>query len=237
MYKLQFDDDSNPEPPKDGLWDLTVMHTNDTHAHLDDAARRMTKINEVRSETDHNILLDAGDVFSGDLYFTKWNGLADLKLMNMMGYDAMTFGNHEFDKGPTVLSDFLSGNSTTVDPANHYHFEAPEFPIVSANVDVSNEPKLTSFVKKPQTFTAGEKKEPGIHPYILLDVDGEKVAVFGLTTEDTATTSSPGKSIVFHDAFETAQNTVKTIQEEEKVNKIIALTHLGITVILSWRKK
>lgn len=84
MYKLQFDDDSNPVPPKDGLWDLTVMHTNDTHAHLDDAARRMTKINEVRSETNHNILLDAGDVFSGDLYFTKWNGLADLKIMNMM---------------------------------------------------------------------------------------------------------------------------------------------------------
>lgn len=80
-----------------------------------------------------------------------------------------------------MLSDFLSGNSATVDPANRYHFEAPEFPIVSANVDVSNEPKLKSFVKKPQTFTAGEKKEAGIHPYILLDVDGEKVAVFGLT--------------------------------------------------------
>ncbi|WOO44691.1 multifunctional 2',3'-cyclic-nucleotide 2'-phosphodiesterase/3'-nucleotidase/5'-nucleotidase [Bacillus subtilis] len=237
VYKLQFDDDSNPGPPKDGLWDLTVMHTNDTHAHLDDAARRMTKINEVRSETNHNILLDAGDVFSGDLYFTKWNGLADLKMMNMMGYDAMTFGNHEFDKGPTVLSDFLSGNSATVDPANRYHFEAPEFPIVSANVDVSNEPKLKSFVKKPQTFTAGEKKEAGIHPYILLDVDGEKVAVFGLTTEDTATTSSPGKSIVFNDAFETAQNTVKAIQEEEQVNKIIALTHIGHNRDLELAKK
>lgn len=66
------------------------MHTNDTHAHLDNAARRMTKIKEIRSETDRSILLDAGDVFSGDLYFTKWQGLADLKLMNSMGYDAMT---------------------------------------------------------------------------------------------------------------------------------------------------
>lgn len=50
----------------------------------------MTKIKEIRSETDRSILLDAGDVFSGDLYFTKWQGLADLKLMNSMGYDAMT---------------------------------------------------------------------------------------------------------------------------------------------------
>lgn len=160
VYKLQFDDDSNPDPPKDGLWDLTVMHTNDTHAHLDDAARRMTKINEVRSETNHNILLDAGDVFSGDLYFTKWNGLADLKMMNMMGYDAMTFGNHEFDKGPAVLSDFLSGNSTTVDPANRYRFEAPEFPVVSANVDVSNEPKLSSYVKSRKPLGRVKRRRP-----------------------------------------------------------------------------
>ncbi|MCY8819155.1 metallophosphoesterase, partial [Bacillus atrophaeus] len=98
LYKLQFDDDPVTNPPDDDLWNLTVMHTNDTHAHLDDAARRMTKVNEVRNETDHNLLLDAGDVFSGDLYFTKWNGLADLQFMNKMGYDAMTFGNHEFDK-------------------------------------------------------------------------------------------------------------------------------------------
>ncbi|MED4802502.1 multifunctional 2',3'-cyclic-nucleotide 2'-phosphodiesterase/3'-nucleotidase/5'-nucleotidase [Bacillus atrophaeus] len=237
LYKLQFDDDPVTNPPDDDIWNLTVMHTNDTHAHLDDAARRMTKVNEVRNETDHNLLLDAGDVFSGDLYFTKWNGLADLQFMNKMGYDAMTFGNHEFDKGPKVLADFLSGNSTAVDPANHYQFKAPEFPIVSANVDVSKEPKLKPFMKDPQTFTAGEKKEAGIHPYILLDVDGEKVAVFGLTTEDTSTTSSPGKSIVFNDAFETAQNTVKEIQDKEKVNKIIALTHIGHNRDLELAKK
>lgn len=113
------------------------MHTNDTHAHLDNAARRMTKIKEIRSETDSSILLDAGDVFSGDLYFTKWQGLADLKLMNSMGYDAMTFGNHEFDKGPGALASFLSGNGSAVDPSGKYHFQAPDFPLVSANVDVS----------------------------------------------------------------------------------------------------
>nr|WGE04290.1 5'-nucleotidase C-terminal domain-containing protein [Bacillus subtilis] len=81
------------------------------------------------------------------------------------------------------------------------------------------------------------KRKSGIHPYILLDVDREKVAVFGLTTEDTATTSSPGKSIVFNDAFETAQNTVKVIQKEEKVNKIIALTHIGHNRDLELAKK
>lgn len=115
VYKLAFKDDGTTEPPATDNWHLTVMHTNDTHAHLDDAARRATKIKEVRAQSENNILLDAGDVFSGDLYFTKWQGLADLKLMNLMKYDAMTFGNHEFDKGPSVLRQFLTGDASSVD--------------------------------------------------------------------------------------------------------------------------
>ncbi|MFN2747828.1 multifunctional 2',3'-cyclic-nucleotide 2'-phosphodiesterase/3'-nucleotidase/5'-nucleotidase [Bacillus sp. z60-18] len=235
VYKLNFD---GSEPPVDDEnWTLTVMHTNDTHAHLDGAARRAAKVKEIRSETENNVLLDAGDVFSGDLYFTKWNGLADLKLMNMMGYDAMTFGNHEFDKGPKVLADFLSGNGTAVDPENTYRFEKPDFPIVSSNVDVSKEPELNKFRKEPSVLKAGEKKESGIYPYILLDVNGEQVGVFGLTTEDTSYTSSPGPNIVFHDAYQSAEKTVKELKEKEKVNKIIALTHLGHNRDLELAKK
>ncbi|MGN9864008.1 multifunctional 2',3'-cyclic-nucleotide 2'-phosphodiesterase/3'-nucleotidase/5'-nucleotidase [Bacillus swezeyi] len=235
VYKLNFDES---EPPADEEnWTLTVMHTNDTHAHLDDAARRAAKVKEIRSETENNVLLDAGDVFSGDLYFTKWNGLADLKLMNLMGYDAMTFGNHEFDKGPEVLGDFLSGNGSAVDPENRHHFEKPAFPIVSSNVDVAKEPELNRFIKKPAVLKAGEKKDSGIYPYILLDVNGEKVAVFGLTTEDTSYTSSPGANIAFHDAYLSADKTVKDIKEKEKVNKIIALTHLGYNRDLELAKK
>lgn len=237
VYKLNFDGDGSEPPKDDQNWTLTVMHTNDTHAHLDNAARRAAKVKEVRSQTQNNILLDAGDVFSGDLYFTKWNGLADLKLMNMMGYDAMTFGNHEFDKGPGVLADFLGGNGAAVDPGNKHKFEAPAFPIVSSNVDVSKEPKLNRFAQKPAVLKAGEPKETGIYPYILLDVNGEKVAVFGLTTEDTSYTSSPGANIAFNDAYQTAEKTVKDIKEKEKVNKIIALTHIGYSRDLELAKK
>ena len=88
-------------------WKLTVMHTNDTHAHLAEVARRATLVQEVRSEGG-NSLAGCRDVFSGDLYFTKWFGLADLAFMNYMGYDAMTFGNHEFDQGTKTLADFVS---------------------------------------------------------------------------------------------------------------------------------
>ncbi|WP_429668304.1 bifunctional 2',3'-cyclic-nucleotide 2'-phosphodiesterase/3'-nucleotidase [Bacillus gobiensis] len=226
VYKLNSDGVTEP-PEEDDTWDLTVMHTNDTHAHVDNAARRLTKVNDVRAQAKNSILLDAGDVFSGNLYFTKWNGLADLKFMNMMGYDAMTFGNHEFDKGPKVLSQFIKGDSSAVDPNNTYRFEAPAFPFVSANVDVSKDPDLKGFLREPATLTAGEKKDPGIYPYILLDVNGEKVAVFGLTTEDTASISSPGPTIKFNEATAAAEKTVKEIQDNEKINKIIALSHLG----------
>ncbi|MDI5789473.1 metallophosphoesterase [Bacillus licheniformis] len=133
------------------------MHTNDTHAHLDGAARRAAKVKEIRSETENNVLLDAGDVFPAICIY-KWNGLADLKLMNMMGYDAMTFGNHEFDKGPKVLADFLSGNYTAVDPLNRHQLESP---ISDRQLQCGciKEPKLRSFQKEPAVLAAGKRKK------------------------------------------------------------------------------
>ncbi|GJM67994.1 hypothetical protein HMSSN036_02100 [Paenibacillus macerans] len=80
-----------------GEFQLRVLHTNDTHAHLDNIGRRVTAVQAAR--TGNTLLLDAGDVFSGTLYFNQFSGLADLYFMNAMKYDAMTFGNHEFDKG------------------------------------------------------------------------------------------------------------------------------------------
>ncbi|WP_141430469.1 bifunctional 2',3'-cyclic-nucleotide 2'-phosphodiesterase/3'-nucleotidase [Bacillus sp. 03113] len=202
--------------PKSGieepLWDLTIMHTNDTHAHLDNVARRVTAVDEIRNTTKNNLLLDAGDVFSGDLYYTEWKGLADLEFMKLMRYDAMTLGNHEFDDGPSTLAQFIKD---------------ADFPIVSSNLDFSKEPALSSLLKQQTLFMAGEVKDPGIYPYVVMDVNGEKVAVFGLTTEDTVEASSPGENIVFNQATESAKTTVKKITDNEQVDKIVALSHLG----------
>ena len=163
-------------------WKLTVMHTNDTHAHLAEVARRATLVQEVRSEGGNSLLLDAGDVFSGDLYFTKWFGLADQAFMNYMGYDAMTFGNHEFDQGTKTLADFVS---------------KAQFPLVSANVDLSQDANISHLIRKPAVIDTDQPKTTannGVYPYVTLLVDGQRVGVFGLTTEDTAETSSPGKT-------------------------------------------
>ncbi|MBP3040720.1 bifunctional 2',3'-cyclic-nucleotide 2'-phosphodiesterase/3'-nucleotidase [Bacillaceae bacterium Marseille-Q3522] len=198
--------------PKDDTWDLTILHTNDTHAHLDNVARRVTAVKNERKTAENNILVDTGDVFSGDLYYTEWKGLADLEFMKLMKYDAMTLGNHEFDDGPATLAEFI---------------KQTDFPIISSNLDFSKEPALSGLLKAPQTFQAGETKDPGIYPYVILDVNGEEVALFGLTTEDTVEASSPGDNITFNNATAAAEKTVKEITETEGVNKIVALSHIG----------
>jgi len=188
--------------------DVTILFTNDTHAHLDNVARRWTTIQQVRAETEHSILLDAGDVFSGTLYFNQYLGQADLEFMNLMGYDAMVPGNHEFDKGPGPLAEFVKN---------------AEFPIVSANVDYSEEPALSGLVNEN---VAANAKGGAIYPATALDVGGERIAVFGLTTPDTAFLANPGDHIDFLDAVDTARETVASLAAQG-YDKIVALTHLG----------
>ncbi|WP_408976224.1 S-layer homology domain-containing protein [Paenibacillus jiagnxiensis] len=201
--------------PEDDGYKLRVLHTNDTHAHLDNVARRITAIKEQRN--DHTLLLDAGDVFSGTLYFNLFNGQADLRFMNLAGYDAMTFGNHEFDKGPAVLADFI---------------KKAEFPFVSSNIDFTNDPSLSGLYRN-EIGQPGEKA--AIYPAIIKEVNGEKIGIFGLTTPDTVALSSPGDHIVFRNQVASANATVEMLNGEG-VNKIIAVSHLGYTVDLELAK-
>ncbi|MDF2926812.1 MAG: 5-nucleotidase [Paenibacillaceae bacterium] len=196
-----------------GEFPLTILHTNDTHANLDttnapdNILRRVTAIREAKDTSTNPILLDAGDVFSGTLYFNKYEGLADLEFMNMAGYDAMTFGNHEFDKGSQVLDNFI---------------KEARFPFVSSNVDFSKDALLSERFHDG----IGEPGEPGnIYPALVREVNGGKVGLIGLTTEDTANISSPG-DVTFDDAAEKAKQTVALLQKQG-INKIIALSHLG----------
>ncbi|PPA69984.1 5'-nucleotidase C-terminal domain-containing protein [Jeotgalibacillus proteolyticus] len=196
----------------EGVFDLSILHTNDTHASLDDVAKRVTLVNQLRADNPNNLLLDAGDVFSGSLYFNEFQGEADLKFMNLMKYDAMVFGNHEFDLGSSpdghkALSEFVKG---------------AEFPFVAANVDFSND----SLFDGLQSFTYSEEFNPGeIYNGIVKEVNGEKIGIFGLTTEETAGISSP-ESIEFTNYIEAAEEAVAEF-EEMGINKIVALTHIG----------
>jgi len=193
-------------PSEAELLELTILHTNDLHAHYDSfepwgevlqggVARIKTMVDNIRETTENVLLLDAGDQFQGTLYFTVGGGNVVADVMNEMGYDAMAIGNHEFDSGPAALAALI---------------DRADFPILSANVDAFADTSLSG----------------KIYPYAVYSFDGNPVGVIGLTTEHTAIASSPGPDVHFLDAGDMAQATVHVL-EESGVDIIIALTHLG----------
>lgn len=201
----QLDLSGNVEPKP---LDLTIMHSNDSHANVEQYPKLTTAVKEVRGQKANSLLVDAGDVFSGTLYYNQYLGKADLGFMNDLRYDAMTFGNHEFDKDSNVLASFIN---------------EMQFPMVSSNVNVTNDSVLGPLFKN-EISAAPEGGH--IYPAIVKEVDGEKVGIFGLTTEDTTFLASPSKEIVFENAAEKAEATVAAL-EEQGINKIVVLSHLG----------
>ncbi len=194
---------------------IGLMHTNDTHANLDKTPKRATVIKELRAayraEGKPSLLLDAGDVFSGTLYFNKFLGQADLELMNYMKYDMMTFGNHEFDLGDTDNNIALKNFVTKA-----------KFPFITANVDFSKNKSFKGLQKK--TITAGPERGK-IYQGIIKEYKGQKIGFFGLTTEETKDIASPG-TVAFANYIASAKAAVKKL-EDRGVNKIVALTHIG----------
>lgn len=120
----------------DDLVHITILHTNDFHSHIDPfgndvprnageggMAKRAALIKQVRSEAKHVLLFDAGDIYQGTPYFNYYKAQLDFELMTMMGYDAATLGNHEFDNG-------LEGIRSQLKYAG--------FPFINSNYDFSD---------------------------------------------------------------------------------------------------
>ncbi len=117
---------------------ITILHTNDVHSRLEPfpndgsknaglggIAARAALINEIRSTTENVLLLDAGDIFQGTPYFNVYKGEPEMKAMQLMGYDAATMGNHDFDAG---LENFAK------------QMQHIQFPILMCNYDFTNTP-------------------------------------------------------------------------------------------------
>lgn len=154
---------------------LTIAHVNDVHGFLlpleyegevrGGAPQLLALIEEIRLDNPNTLLLAGGDMItgSGDQYRVQWKqstqgfrGILDLKVMNIMGFDAMVLGNHEFDHGKRWLTRLLS---------------IPEFPILSANVVHRDLPPV------------GERDGSLlVSPYVIFEFEGLSVAVVGLTT-------------------------------------------------------
>lgn len=154
-------------------YELSIIHFNDFHARFEpvDAAtsgrckpgdeescvggfaRLFTLISRLREQYKNNLVLNAGDVFTGSLWFTlfKWNVTSTF--MNMIPQDAMTIGNHEFDT-------FVSGLVL--------YLKAVKYPVVAANIDATDEPALQPLFKK-STIVTKNGKRIGIVGYVTRD--------------------------------------------------------------------
>jgi 5'-nucleotidase len=145
-------------------FNLTILHTNDFHSRFEPisrfdsgcseadnlegkcfggSARLITAITEARARAENPLLVDGGDQFQGTLFYTYYKGKLAAEMMNHLGYDAMTVGNHEFDDGPEVLRGFM---------------DAVEFPVLMSNADVSQEPLLAGVVQKSTVLEIGGEK-------------------------------------------------------------------------------
>lgn len=115
---------------------ITILHTNDIHSHVEPFSkdhsefpnkggfeRRATLISEIRRQNPNTLLFDAGDIFQGTPYFNFYGGEIEFKLMSMLGYDAVTIGNHDFDNGMDGLDKQLPN---------------AKFDIISSNYDFKN---------------------------------------------------------------------------------------------------
>lgn len=200
-----------PEPETDN-YKLSIMHVNDTHGRVDSFPKLMTAVKEQRAKTPDALLLHAGDVFSGTLYFNEFQGQADLPFLNALKFDAITLGNHEFDLGSSpeghkALADFI---------------KASQFPVLTANVDFTKDSLFTGMFSD---LVSSEPENGKIYAGMIKEVDGEKVGIFGLTTAETKDIASPG-SVAFENYIDEAKKAVKAF-EDKGVDKIIALTHIG----------
>ncbi len=121
---------------KNDLIQLTILHTNDMHSRIEAFPSSHSKypnqgglisvgrkINQIRTEVENVLLLDAGDIFQGTPYFNEFGGELEFKLMSQLKYDCATMGNHDFDNG-------LEGFDKMLPHAN--------FPFVTSNYNFDN---------------------------------------------------------------------------------------------------
>ncbi len=131
---------------------VTILHTNDTHSNIEPfpdnhskhpgqggVSRRFELINQIRATEENVLLLDAGDIFQGTPYFNRYGGVLEMKLMSILGYDAATMGNHDFDGG---MEGFVTAK------------QFGDFPFLCSNYDFTNTP-IDGHTQKSTIITKG----------------------------------------------------------------------------------
>lgn len=207
------------DPPQD--FTLTILHNNDGESQLIDAgsgiedfggaARFATVVRREKRRANVGgggvVLVSSGDNFLAGPEFNAslTNGVPyyDTIALDLLDYDAISLGNHDFDFGPDVLADFLSGYKHPGDPI-----------YLSANLDFSNEPVLQAFV------------DAGVIAASTVVLEkGREIGIVGAITPNLSFISSPRNVIVDSDVAGAVQNEIDELTAEG-VEIIILISHL-----------
>ncbi len=191
---------------------FTVLHTNDNHGRFWEnsngeygMAARHTLIQSIRADVAANggesILLSGGDINTGVPESDMQNAEPDFIGMNLLGYDAMAVGNHEFDNSLDILD---------------MQAELADFPMLAANI-------------YKRDIDGNVTDERYFAPYKVFTINGLNIAVIGLTTEATAKLVNPDNvaDIYFEEPQVEIQKVLKEIEENESVDLVFATTHMG----------
>lgn len=189
---------------------LVILHTNDTHSHVEPiragelkglggAIERAAFIDSVRASVgaDRVLLLHAGDFSQGSSYFSELGGKIEMDVINDMQYDAVTLGNHEFDNDIEALTERLKMLKGTK--------------VVCANLDL-------------RSFELGKY----VQPYCIIEKGGMKIGIIGLeTTLGVSVLRTVADRIPQYNNVEVVNKWENYLHNEEKCDLIILLTHLG----------
>jgi 5'-nucleotidase len=213
---------------------ITILHTNDLHSNLigmgpasdytpftlnDDRtrggfARLATLIAQrkaARTAQGPVLILDGGDYSMGTAFGSAIAHTgAELQLLSRMGYDATTFGNHDFDLGPDGLA---SGIDVA---AKAGHIPA----VVASNTDFSKDDATLSHLQRLA-------KSGVIRRYVLIERGGLRFGIFGLMGKESMLYTN-ASAITYPDAIDTAKEMVTLLRETEKADVVICLSHGGL---------
>jgi 2',3'-cyclic-nucleotide 2'-phosphodiesterase (5'-nucleotidase family) len=191
---------------------VTMLHTNDTHGTWPETyyygdpegfAFLASQIKAERAKNPNLLLLDAGDTFQGNAfaqYFRDSDPNPIAGGLNLLGYDAFTIGNHEFNFGPATFATMLG------------QLEAPILGTVNLDDDGGY-----GFINE------------NVQDYINLDVNGKKVTIFGLTNPRVyryeLPTNIPG--LTFFPVLDLTESIVDDIKTVDNPDLLVGLTHIG----------
>jgi 5'-nucleotidase/UDP-sugar diphosphatase len=219
---------------QDGKKTFTILHANDLHSNFiglgpasdytpftlnDDATRGgyarlatlIAQCKAARKDQGPVLVLSAGDYSMGTAFgaATRETG-GELQLMSLMGFDATTLGNHEFDLGPDGLGKSIAAAA-----------KAGRVPaVVASNTKfAANDPTLADLQRLA--------KNGVIRRYVVIERGGLRFGLFGLLGKEALHYTSGG-AVTFADPIETAWEMVTVLRETEKVDVVICISHGGL---------